>query len=78
MLLKNFNIDLICLQEFKINDNLNFEYIKNKLKEVDYNIFFTENINNFGNAIISKFSIEINDEIILPNDKFPYKKSNIF
>uniref|UniRef100_A0A6C0LSE9 Endonuclease/exonuclease/phosphatase domain-containing protein n=1 Tax=viral metagenome TaxID=1070528 RepID=A0A6C0LSE9_9ZZZZ len=69
LFLRNFKIDLIGLQEFQIHPELTLTYIETKLSELGYNLIFIPTVSNeFGNAIISKYSMNILNTIILPNE----------
>jgi endonuclease/exonuclease/phosphatase family metal-dependent hydrolase len=65
----DFDIDLLCLEEFAIHENLKFEDMNQALSEKGYTLHFTETVRNFGNAIISKYPFEIIEELVLTNDK---------
>lgn len=69
ILMLNFlKIDLICLQEIEFTENFNFDNIKNILAKEGYDIHYIEAVKDFGNAIISKFPINIIKNITLEND----------
>lgn len=69
LLLNNFKIDVIGIQEFRIDETLSMKYVEKKLKKRNYNITFTECVPDFGNAIISKYTIQLFKELTLPNDQ---------
>ena len=78
LLMKNFRVDLACVQEFKIDDQLQMKYIERKLQKASYHITFTPCIRNFGNAIISRFNIKMEEEMKLKNENFKMVRKATF
>lgn len=79
LFLKNFQVDLLCLQEVDILRELSLTYLQDQLATVNYQLIFRPNVEGFGNAIVSRHPLEIESEIILPNDpKFSTRKATFF
>ena len=78
LFIKNFEIDLIAIQELKFDDNFDLKYIEKKIKKIDYNITFTETRKNAGNAVISRYQIRLVKEIVLSNKQIPIVRKATF
>lgn len=69
IMINNFSIDLVCVQEFATHADLTLVYMEKELKNIGYNLHFIPTVSEtFGNAIISKFDIDIQNNLILPTE----------